>query len=282
MQLLDLFPHWHRRRLLIGVVHLPALPGSPGYGGSMEPLLKSALADARALMEGGADGIIVENFGDRPFFAESVPAETIAALTRATQIVCDAVGELPVGVNVLRNDARSALGIVAATDAQFLRVNVHVGAMVTDQGLIQGHAAQTLRARDLLCPGAPILADVHVKHAVPLGSESLEQAAEDTFHRGLADALVISGAGTGKAPDLSRIARVRAALPEAPLMLGSGLAVEQAESLCAGIDAAIVASSLKIDGVLRNPVDPERVERLRRVFEDMGPPPLARRGHGAG
>ena len=69
-------------RPLFGMVHLEPLPGAPLYGGSMNAVIAAALADARALREGGCDGMVFENFGDRPFFKDCVPPETVAAMTR--------------------------------------------------------------------------------------------------------------------------------------------------------------------------------------------------------
>src|SRR5437764_8017935 len=135
-----LFP---RRPAIVGMVHLLPLPGSPRWAGSLEEVLRRAVEDARALAEGGVDGVMVENFGDTPFYPEQVPPETVAAMTRAARAVVEAVG-VPVGVNVLRNDAAAALGIAVAVGARFIRVNVHTGAMWTDQGLLQGRAHETI------------------------------------------------------------------------------------------------------------------------------------------
>src|ERR1700716_859937 len=140
------FQHRFGRNAVIGMVHVAALPGAPMYGGSMLAIVEAALCDARALRDGGCDAVVFENFGDRPFFKDEVPAETVAALTR---VIVDVVAEvgMPFGVNVLRNDAASAIAIAAATGAAFIRVNVHTGAMLTDQGIIEGCAAETLRKR---------------------------------------------------------------------------------------------------------------------------------------
>jgi len=138
------------RRALIGVVHLPALPGSPRHTLSLSAILAQAVADAQAYAQGGADALIVENFGDAPFARGRVASETVAAMALAVHAVRAQV-RLPVGVNVLRNDARSALGICAATGAEFLRVNVLAGAAVTDQGIIEGEAYELLRARAPMC-----------------------------------------------------------------------------------------------------------------------------------
>lgn len=227
-------------RPVFGMVHLMPLPGSPLYAGSMRAVIDAAVADAHALEEGGCAGVVVENFGDRPFFATRVPPETIAAITR---VIAALDVKIPIGVNVLRNDPRAALGIAAATGAAFIRVNVHTGAMVTDQGIIQGEAAETLRARSLLGPGIAIFADVLVKHAAPLGDLDPIQAAKDLRLRGLADALIVTGAETGAAADPARIDLLRGAV-DAPLIVGSGVTAENAASFAAA-DGAIVGTSLK-------------------------------------
>jgi membrane complex biogenesis BtpA family protein len=258
------------RPLFVGVVHLAPLPGAPCYAGSIEAVLARAAADAAALAEGGADALLVENFGDAPFFAGRVPAETVAAMALALAEVRRAAPGCPAGVNVLRNDALSALGLCASAGAAFLRVNVHTGAAVTDQGLIEGRAAETLRARARLAPAALILADVHVKHAQPLGGGDLAATAAETFERGLADALILTGPATGSAPDPAQLARVRERVPAAPLLVGSGLTPDNAAALLRCADGAIVGTALKRGGDVAAPVDPERVAAVRRAFDERG------------
>lgn len=258
------------RRLLVGVVHLRPLPGAPRYGGDVPALLARAEADARALHAGGADAIVVENYGDVPFHATHVPPETVATLALAVARVRAAAPELPVGVNVLRNDARAALGLCAATGAAFLRVNVHTGAMLTDQGLVEGRADETLRERARLCPEAWILADVHVKHATPLGRETLEEAAADALERGLADALILSGSRTGTPPDPELPRRVRERLPHAPLLIGSGLDASNAADLLACAQGAIVGTALQEGGITGAPIDARRVAALRATLDALG------------
>src|SRR5438132_14375816 len=139
------------------MVHLRALPGAPMFGGSLDAVIAAAAADANALAAGGCDGVVFENFGDRPF-RKRVDAETIAAMTR---VIADVVREIsiPHGVNVLRNDARAALGVASATAAAFIRINIHIGVMATDQGIIEGEAADTLRQRATSAPMVMIFTD---------------------------------------------------------------------------------------------------------------------------
>jgi len=254
-----------RRKVLIGVIHLWPLPGAPRFRGSLDKLLAAATADAEAYERGGADAIFIENFGDVPFTHGSVAEETLAALAVAGHVIRSRV-ELPIGFNVLRNDARAALALCAACGGSFIRVNVHCGAMLTDQGLIEGQAHETVRLRQRLCPATKIIADVHVKHAVPLGNWTLEDAARDTLERGLADALVVSGAGTGLAADVSDVERARRACPHARILLGSGVTVENVKDFLPLADGFIVGTSLKQQGKLARPVDPRRVAALARAI----------------
>ena len=252
------------RKPIVGMVHLAPLPGAPRWGGSMAAVLERARADARALADGGVDAILVENFLDAPFYPERVPPETVAAMTVAVAEVARAA-PLPVGVNVLRNDVAAALAIAAATGARFVRVNVHTGVMLADQGWLEGRAHETLRLRARLTgAGEPIAirADVLVKHAVPPAALDLAQTARDCWHRGLADGLIVTGEGTGAPTDAARIEAVKAAVPEAPVWVGSGLTAESAPRLLALADGAIVGSALAHDGRAGAGIDPERVRRL--------------------
>lgn len=247
--------------MLIGMVHLLPLPGSPRWGGSIDAVVARATGDAEALAASGFDGVLVENFLDAPFYAESVPAETVAALTRAVAAVRDVV-DLPVGVNVLRNDAHSALAVAAATGARFVRVNVHTGSMWTDQGLIHGRAADTMRLRAVLAPEVVVIADVHVKHGSPPVGSDLTSAAADAWNRGLADALIVSGTTTGAPVDPADASLLKTTLPDAPVLVGSGVTPVNARALLAQVDGAVVGSALMRGGSAGQPIDIERARAL--------------------
>ena len=250
-----------QRKRLIGVVHVKPLPGSPRFQGNLEGIIKAALADARAYESGGADAIFIENFGDVPFTKGAVGPETIAAMAATGCAIRDAV-KIPLGFNVLRNDAKAALALCTACGGSFIRVNVHSGAMLTDQGLIEGNAYETLRYRKQVSSQAQILADVQVKHAVPLGEGTIEDAARDTIERGLADALIVSGSGTGMATGIEDVERVRRACPAAKILLGSGVTAGNVKRFLPLADGFIVGTSLKKGGRLGQPVDARRVEAL--------------------
>lgn len=249
------------RPSLIGVIHLPPLPGAPRFAGSMRAVRDRTLRDAEALAAAGFDAVIVENFGDAPFYRGPVPPETVAAITLAADDAMRASG-LPLGVNVLRNDGASALAVAAAVGARFVRVNVLSGARVTDQGVIESDAARLLRLRASLgANDVGIAADVDVKHSAPLGApraDAIEEEAAELHERALASALIVTGARTGGAADAEVCARVRAAVPDAPLWIGSGVTTDSLARWLSVVDGVIVGSALRADGRAGGPIDPAR------------------------
>lgn len=250
-----------RPKPLIGVVHLLPLPGSAGWGGDMGAVVERALADARALEEAGFDGIIIENFGDAPFSREFAGRGAVAGMAAVGARVAERV-TLPLGVNVLRSDALSAVAVAAAVDARFIRVNVHIGAAVTDQGIIQGDARETLLAVRELSPDLVVFADVFVKHATPLGSASMEQASKELVERGRAGALIVTGRMTGAPTSPDELARVRAAVPGTPVIVGSGTTVDTIAANLSAADGVIVGSAVMEGGTAARPIDPERARRF--------------------
>lgn len=246
---------------LIGMIHLGPLPGAPAYTGDLAAVTAAAATDARVLEEAGFDAVMVENFGDRPFFADDVPKVTVAAMAVVAAAVGDAVA-IPVGINVLRNDALAAVAIAAAAGAALIRVNVLAGTMTTDQGVITGKAAEVARLRAALGWQGEVLADVFVKHASPPSGTSLADAARDTWERAGADALIVTGAATGWGASLQAVREVKAAVPEAPVLVGSGIDPGSIAGFLELADGVIVGTALKAGGITTNPVDPDRARAL--------------------
>lgn len=252
---------------VIGVVHLLPLPHSPRWGGNLQQVIDRAEQEATALASGGVNGLIVENFFDAPFSKDSVDPAVVSAMSlivhRLQQLIT-----IPVGINVLRNDARSALAIATCVDAQFIRVNVLTGVMATDQGLIEGCAYELMRYRRELGSKVKILADVLVKHARPMSSPNLTTAVHETIGRGLADGIILSGWATGSPPSFEDLELAKAAAQETPLFIGSGASWENIGKLIQVSDGVIVASSLKRRGDITQSIDPIRVRQFVEALEE--------------
>lgn len=258
--------------LLIGVVHIPPLPGSPQnqYNDSYSALQfagHTALQEAELLQKSGFQGIIIENFGDAPFYKSKVPPETIASMS----VIATAMKELckiPVGINLLRNDPFSALAISTISGCSFIRANVLGGVVATDQGLIEGCAAELLRERRRLLSQVKIFADVHVKHGKTLSSDHIDIAIEDAVLRSGADAVILSGLATGRAIPINILDRLRPVISAVgkPVYIGSGVSTElipEIRELGCGI---IVSSALRKGGKAGAPLDRKKVQNFAKQY----------------
>ena len=246
---------------IIGVVHLLPLPTSARWGGSLSAIIDRAEQEAVALVSGGVNGIMIENFFDAPFPKSQVDPAVVSAMTATVLRLMELVS-IPIGINVLRNDSLSGMAIATCTGAAFIRVNVLSGVMATDQGVIEGCAHELLRYRRELGSDVKIMADVLVKHAQPLGSANLTTAVQETIDRGLADAVIISGTATGTPPSLEDLQLAKTAAGATPVIIGSGADCDNIASLMEFADGAIVSSSLKRQGRIENSIDPIRVSQF--------------------
>lgn len=257
---------------VIGMLHLPALPGSPNFTGDRGAIRKRVLEDAEALVAGGVHALMMENFGDVPFYPDDVPGYVVAEMAAIGMLVRAAHDGVPLGINVLRNDGLAAVGIAAAVGASFVRINVLTGGRLTDQGAIYGRAAEVLRLRDLTLDASNIAiwADVDVKHSAPLAVRELQDEVDDTLHRGMADALIVSGAGTGKPTDPKKVMAVKKAAGETPVLLGAGVSEKTLGGLWKWADGFIVGTSLKEGGVPSAPVEGKKVKSFMKKWESLG------------
>jgi membrane complex biogenesis BtpA family protein len=253
---------------LIGVIHLPPLVGSPRWSLETRECARRAVDDARALADAGFDLAIMENFGDAPFFAGKVPPVTVAAMTACAVAVREAVPGLPLGINVLRNDAEAALAIAVASGAVCIRVNVLTGARVTDQGVIEGDAASLFRTRRALGGEAvEVWGDVDVKHSAPLASRPLASEVNDLVSRSLARAVLVTGEGTGLTVDHAKLEEIQRTVGKrVPVLVASGATIGSLAALSTRCDGVIVGSALRADGVAGGPVDGARAKEFARAF----------------
>ncbi|ETX06058.1 BtpA/SgcQ family protein [Candidatus Entotheonella palauensis] len=255
---------------LIACIHLLPLPGSPRYDGNMQAVYDTALAEATLFAKYPIDALIVENFRDMPFYPGRLPAETVAAMAAVTRDIVQAV-PLPVGVIALRNDAQAAVAIATATRARFIRVNVHMNAVVADQGILQGASHDTLRLRAALHSDVLIFADVGVKHATPLAHRGLALETRDLTERGLVDAIIVSGELTGAVTDPKDVEMVRQHT-YLPLLIGSGATPKNLPAVYDKVEGLIVGSYFKQDGRADNPVDETRVKGFTDTMQALAGP----------
>mgnify|MGYP003874448191 FL=1 len=250
---------------IIGVVHLPPLPGAPLYAGNFDDIINRALRDAKVLEENGVDGIIVENYGDKPFRIRVKEPETIAAMAIIVhEIIKEA--SIPVGVNLLRNSAIEALSIAYVCKAKFIRVNAYVELIISDSGILHPIAPELLRYASKLNAKIGIFADIKVKHGASLYFADVVDVAKDALERDLASAVIITGRKTGEAPSEKTLIKLKES-KISPVLIGSGFNPKTLH-LARYADGAIVGTFFKIEGITDNPVDPKRVKLLVNLVKE--------------
>ncbi|ETA51704.1 BtpA/SgcQ family protein [Ponticoccus alexandrii] len=264
---------FEKKKPIIGVIHLAALPGAPFYDGApLREIYAAAVRDAKTLAAGGVDGIMIENAGDMPFARpEDIGFETVAFLTAACEAVRGAV-DTPIGITCVANGAIPGLAVAKAVGARWVRVNQWANAYVANEGFLNGAASAAMRYRaQIAAKDVAVLADVHVKfgaHAITADRTITEQATDAEWFG--ADVLIATGQRTGSPTQPEEVRQVRAGT-HLPVIVGSGLSPEQVPALMEVADGAIVGQWLKVDARWWNPVDPARVERLMTAMDQARP-----------
>jgi len=250
-------------RMLIGMVHVGALPGTPHAREPVAALARRAADEARLYAEAGFDAVMIENMHDRPYLRRRVGPEIIAGMTAVATAVRSAV-DLPLGIQVLAGDNIGAVAIAHACECQFIRAEGFVFASVADEGMLdEADAGPLLRYRRAIgAEAVAILADVckkHAAHAITADVDLAEQVRAAAFFG--ADAVVITGVSTGDPvaeDDLAAAAGAKAC----PVIVGSGAAPHDLVHLFRHAQAVIVGSACKRDGRWDQPVDPQRVRAM--------------------
>ena len=256
------------RRALIGVVHVQALPGTPGGTLDVASITSRAVDEARVYHEAGFHGVLIENTHDRPYVKVDVGPEIVAAMAVIGHEVRRAT-PLPLGVQILAGANRSALAAALACGASFVRVEGFVFAHVADEGVIESSAASVLRYRRTIgAEHVRVFADVkkkHSAHAITADVDIVETAKAAEFF--LVDGVIVSGVATGSPAEPDEVQSVGRAVSTATLV-GSGITIENLGRY-PDADALIVGSWIKHGGVWSNAIDADRARALASAFREL-------------
>ena len=261
--------HVQSRCAVIGVIHVKALPGTPfSRGGSIDELVEHAVHEASVYRDCGIDGLIVENMNDIPYTLRETP-EITASMTRICSAVRDTVGRrMPCGVQILAAQNKSALAVAAASNFNFVRAEGFVFSHVADEGLIHSCAGELLRYRKSLgdfSQQVAVLCDIkkkHSSHAITSDVTIGETAKAADFFA--CEGIIVTGSATGSEPSLDDIEEVARAVPQQPLILGSGVTIDNFRKLSYHCHGVIVGSHFKRGGYWKNDLDPSKI----RLFID--------------
>lgn len=263
---------FEKRGAVVGMIHLPALPGTPHGGRPVGEIVAAARREAETLAGAGVDALLIENMHDRPYLRAGAGPEIVSAMTAAACAVRSAVG-LPCGVQVLAGANEEALAVALGAGLDFIRAEGFVFAHVADEGIIEGCAGRLLRARRTWgAESVRIFADIkkkHSSHAITADVSIAETAKAAEFF--CADGVIVTGTATGEAVNIEDLAVVKKAT-SLPVLIGSGATVENAAEMFSFADAIIVGSFIKKGGHWEAPLDPERIKafvsRIARLREE--------------
>ena len=256
-------------RALVGVIHVPALPGTPASDRTIDGIVEAAVADALVYASAGFHGLVLENTFDRPYLKGDVGPEIVAALA-VVGLGVQRAARLPLGIQVLAGANQAAMAVALVCGASFVRVEGFVFAHVADEGLIESSAGRLLRYRRAI--GADrirVFADIkkkHSAHALTADVSLVETAKAAEFF--LVDGVIVSGIATGEPADASEVRSVASSVG-VPTLVGSGVTLSNVHDY-ADADALIVGSSIKQTGVWSGPIDEERARALARAFTSAG------------
>lgn len=254
-------PLFHHSKPVIAMIHVGALPGTPAHTRSLKEIEAQAVHEATCFRTAGVQGIMLENMHDTPYLRGGVGPEIVASLAIISRAVREA-SRLPCGIQILAGANHDAMAVAHAAGLDFIRAEGFAFAHVADEGIIESSAAELLRFRRAIgAERVQVWADVKKKHSshaitADLSLGATAHAAE--FLR--ADAVIVTGAVTGDAPQPGAVREVQAHT-QLPVLLGSGVTAKNLRSFTAAA-GFIVGSEFKVGGHWTGAVDPARVERF--------------------
>ncbi|MEM6910811.1 MAG: BtpA/SgcQ family protein [Verrucomicrobiota bacterium] len=253
---------WEERKAVVGMIHVPALPGTPCHSLSMREIIGQCVREAEIYQASGVDALMIENMHDRPYEKGRAAPEVTAGMTAVAMAVRE-VFDRPLGLQILAAANQEALAVALASGMEFVRVEGFVFAHVADEGYIDSQAAALLRYRKRI--GAEeirLLTDIkkkHSSHAITGDLDLVECARAAEFF--LTDGLIVTGAHTGEEASLEEVRAVKA-LSAVPVLVGSGATAVNVEEFLRVGDGVIVGSWVKEEGLWTKPVDRGRLERF--------------------
>ena len=258
-----------QHKTIIGMIHLQALPGTPKFVGDVNQIIQKALNEARIYKQAGIDALMIENMHDVPYTKNDVGHE-ISSLTAIIAYLIKKETGLPLGIQILAGANKAALATAYSSGADFIRAEGFVFGHLADEGYIDSQAAELLRYRKYIgAEHIAIFTDIkkkHSSHALTADLDITEMAhAADFF---LSDGLIITGMHTGDMADINELQRVKEATG-LPVLVGSGVNLDNVLDYLAVADALIIGSYFKKDGFWANEVEGNKVRALMDKIKNL-------------
>ncbi len=235
------------KRPIIAVIYLRPLLGYPKHPG-INQVIDFALEDLAVLRKCGVDAALLENEHDHPYTVKA-SKEVIASMSVIGHCLKREAGDYPLGSEFLINDPEASLAIAKSAGHSFIRTDYFVDRMSREEygGEMEINPKALIDyRRKIKAEDIQLLTDIQVKYATMLEEKTLAQSAKEAYDNQSA-AAVVSGKITGIAPHRDEILEAKEGAPNLPIIIGSGLALDNLDQLYKYIDGAIVGTALMTD-----------------------------------
>lgn len=257
-----------RKKVIIGMIHVGALPGTPAYATNDEQIIEQALAEAAIYQAAGVDALAIENMHDVPYLKRVVGPEITTMMTLVGYEVKRQT-QLPCGIQILAGANEAALAAAKTARLDFIRAEGFVYGHLADEGYLESDAGSLLRYRKKIdATHIAIFTDIkkkHSAHTLTMDVDLLETAQTAKYFR--SDGVIITGSSTGKVTSLEELAILEAL--DLPVIVGSGVNLDNVADYLALSDALIVGSWFKKEGHWMNALDADRVARFMEKVESL-------------
>lgn len=260
---------FRRRQVIIGMIHLKALPGTPGYQNHDDEIISAALKEAQLYKDAGIDALAIENMHDVPYLKINIGPEISSMMTVIGHEI-KKLTELPCGIQVLSSANREALAVAKSAKLDFIRAEGFVYGHLADEGYIDACAGDLLRYRKQInAENILVFTDIkkkHSSHALTADVSLVETAKTAEYFR--SDGLIITGSSTGEEANVDEIKSVKAAC-KIPVLVGSGVTYDNLETYLPIADALIVGSYFKENGYWANALDGNKIARFMNKVKQL-------------
>jgi len=256
-----------KQKVLIGMIHVQALPGTPENKLDLKEIVDLAVREAVVFKRLGLKVLMIENMHDIPYTKEIKP-EIVASMA----IIGKEIKKMGVycGIQILAAGNKEALAVAKAAELDFIRTEGFVFAHVADEGYMESCAGELLRYRKTInAEHIMIFTDIKKKHSSHAITNDV--SIEETAHAAeffLSDGVIVTGVSTGTEADLEEVKRVKKAV-KIPVLIGSGITGNNLKNYFPYADIFIVGSYIKKNGYWKNELDESRITALVKEFERL-------------
>jgi len=258
-----------KKKMIIGMVHAQALPGTPNNKYSISEIISQAVQEAKLYVQFGLDAIILENMHDVPYLNKEVGPEIIASMTTIAAEVNKNIS-IPCGVQILAGANKEALAAAHATGCEFIRVEGFVYSHIADEGLMHACAGELIRYRKAIgAENIAVFADIkkkHSSHSITADLDMTDFAEACKFF--LADGIILTGKSTSQETDVNELKKVRET-SDLPILIGSGITLDNIVKYWKLANGFIVGSHFKEEGNWQNSVSADRVQTFMNYVNNI-------------